>query len=85
MGTQIPKNESAASWEIKCRANDPAMPHIVLRNGRSTARAQQCVEKSYSAYCDSVAQKLYVDSLHAVKGRQPGSRVEFKDGYYVVV
>ena len=73
--SRIPANESAASWEIKQKMNEPAIPHVVLRNGRSTFRAQHYAESGYEAYCDSVALKLRQEAIFNDKGRKPGSRI----------
>lgn len=75
--SRIPMNESAASWEIKQKANEPAIPHVVLRNGRSTARSQSWQDKQYVAYCDSIAMHEYQEAIFTDKGRKPGSRIEY--------
>lgn len=73
--SRIPMNESAASWEIKQKANESAIPHVVLYNGRSTYRAQTYVDNSYASYCDSIETKLYREAIFTDKGRKPGSRI----------
>lgn len=75
--SRIPMNESAASWEIKQKANEPAIPHVVLHNGRSTTRAQAYIDNSYASYCDSIEIKLYKEAIFTDKGRKPGSRIEY--------
>jgi hypothetical protein len=74
-----------AYFVFQTREVKPESIGVVLSNGRSTYRAMQAVDNNYAAYVDDVRNKVYKDSLHAVKGRKPGSRIECIDGEYKLV
>jgi hypothetical protein len=74
-----------AYFVFKTREVKPESIGVALSNGRSTHRAMQAVDNNYAAYVDDVRNKVYNDSLHTVKGRKPGSRIECIDGEYKLV